>query len=121
MRVRPIELRKEGGRLLALVPLGRSGALFAELWVEDWDFLIKLGTPGNWTSIGQSGHVGVSSNRASGNKLSVARILKNAGPGETVKFGDGNPHNLRSENLTLVRAGWSCRRDRDLLPLKRAA
>ncbi len=119
--MRPIELKKEDGRLLALVPLGRSSNVFAELWIEDWDFLIKLGTPGNWTLMGHNRHVGVSSHRASGNKLSVARILKNAGPGETVQFADGNPHNLRNENLRLVKAGWACRRDRDLLPLKRAA
>lgn len=115
MKARPIELIHEGARVLARVSLGRSGTKFAEIWRDDWEFLRKLGTPENWNSVGSNGHVTVCTPRASGNHIAVGRILLNAGPGETVRYLDGNPLNLRRENLRLVKGGWACRRDRDYL------
>jgi len=115
MKQRPVAIGVEGGRAIVHVPLGRSGEKHAEIWQDDWNFLLKLGTPGNWNCVGQDGHVTVCTPRASGNHLTVARILLNAGPGETVRFLDGVPWNLRRENLRLFKGGWACRRDRDYL------
>lgn len=115
MKARPVEHVAEGGRALVRVPLGRSGLKFAEIWEDDWEFLRKLGNPVNWNCVGDKGHVTVCAPKASGNHIAVGRVLLNAGPGQTVRFLDGNPLNLRRENLRLIKGGWACRRDRDYL------
>lgn len=115
MKMRPVENGLDEGRAFVRVPIGRSGERFAEIWADDWEFLRRLGTPGNWNCAGDKGHVTVCAPRASGNHIAVGRILLNAGPGETVRYRDRNPLNLKRENLQLVKGGWSCRRDRDYL------
>ena len=121
MKPRPIDIVDDGERALVRVPLGRSGLKFAEIWRDDWDFVLKLGASPNWNCVGEHGHVTVCARGASGNHIAVGRILLDAGPGETVRYLDGNKFNLRRENLRLVSSGWACRRDRDYLREREAA
>ena len=121
MKARPIETVSDGERALVRVPLGRSGKKFAELWQDDWDFLLKLGASSYWNSVGDHGHGTVCARGATGNHVAIARVLLDAGPGETVRYLDGNKFNLRRENLRLVSSGWACRRDRDYLKERAAA
>jgi hypothetical protein len=47
--------------------------------------------------------------------LLVARALLDAGAGQIVRYLDGNPLNLRSENLRLVAGNGAIKRARDYL------
>lgn len=115
MQSRKITLIDEGGKQLCYVPLGRSGTVAATIWKEDFDFLLKLGMSANWSKIGTS-YVACNSGKAKGNKLQVARVLMDAGSGECIRYLDGNPFNLRRENLVVIASKRAFRRDRDLLP-----
>ena len=86
----------------------------AELYQEDVDFLIRLGLSMTWGRLDR-GYVTAPASRAKGGRIGVARVLLDAKPGENIKYLDGNPLNLRRENLRLMAGGWSTRRDRDLL------
>jgi hypothetical protein len=99
---------------IKLIPLGRKADQFAEIEQSDFDFLIKLGVSPRW-NVDAKGHPTVSASRASGARVTVARVLMDAGPGQMVKHTDGNPRNLRRGNLQLVEGGSAIRRDRALL------
>ncbi len=49
------------------------------------------------------------------NLATLARVLMNAGKGEIVRYRDGDPSNLRRNNMFISR-GRSKRADRDLMP-----
>lgn len=109
MKARPIELVDVGGRLLARVPLGRhnkfSPPRYVEIWKDDYDFLVKLGLSPNWSSyrVGGNGYyVTASASDTPSHRVLVARVLMDANAGEIVRYVDGNPLNLRRENLRLV-------------------
>lgn len=115
MRSRFVTTLNENGRDICYVPLGRGGDLCAVIWKEDFDFLIRLGITANWTK-GGSNYVTCNSSKVPGNKLQVVRVLLNAGPGEKVRYLDGNSYNLRRENLIVVPSSYAKRRDRDFIP-----
>ena len=118
MKPRPIEFLQEGARVVARVSLGRDPVLKAEILKEDLDFLIKLGVSSNWTALKVNGQCYVSANASNNppsNKVLVSRALLDAGPGQIVKYVDGNPLNLRRENLRLVSGKGAIKRARDFL------
>lgn len=108
MKARPIEVVDVGGRLLARVPLGRHNDFtpqrYAEIWKDDFDFLCKLGLSSNWVSyrVKSKQYVSATASTMPGNRVLVARVLLDADAGQMVRFLDGNPLNLRRENLRLV-------------------
>ena len=118
MKQRAIEIIEEEGKRLCRVPLGPRAERHAEIWEKDWNFLLKLGCPGNWNHINNN-YVTACAPKASGNHVLVARVLLDAGPGESVIYRDGNPLNLRRENLTLVESAKGSRRDREYLSVPR--
>lgn len=111
MKSRPIRQVYEAGRSLYMVPLGRKGALEVAVWEEDYKLLRSLGLTGNWAKL-QNMHV---SAKASRQHVLVARVLLDAKPGQAVRYLDGNPLNLRRENLRLIAHAGTKRRDRDYL------
>jgi hypothetical protein len=113
MRMREVTVVKERGRQIVRVPLGPRSGLFAEIFKEDWDHLIKLGLSPNW-NIMRNGYVIASCGKASGGHVVVARVLMNPNSGESVAYVDGNRTNLRRNNLKL-KDGSGIRRDRDYL------
>lgn len=121
MKPRPVELIQEGARVVARVSLGRDPVLKAEIWKDDLDFLIRLGVSSNWTAAVSGGQYYVRANARNNppsNKVLVARALLDAGPGQIVKYVDGNPLNLRRENLRLVANKGAIKRARDFISAK---
>lgn len=116
MKARPIETVQEGDRLIALVPLGRSD-LKAEMWRDDYDFLVKLGLSPNWSSYRNvtGNYVTASAVDTPSKHVLVARVLMDAGAGQVVRYADGNPLNLRRGNLRLVANGKGKTRARDFV------
>jgi hypothetical protein len=88
-------------REVVYVPLGRSGAKAAIIWKDDLDQLMSLGIGNRWYTNKDQNYVLCFGNRPN-KRLMVARLLLNAGPGARVQYKDGNPLNLRRDNLTLV-------------------
>lgn len=121
MKPREITIKEEGGRSLALIPLGKhhehQPAYFAEMWKDDYDFLCRLGLSPNWNRYRQTGqgnfYVTAAATSMPGNKILVARVLLDANAGEVVRYVDGNPLNLRRENLRLVQSAKAKTRARD--------
>ena len=97
-----------------MVPLGRKGAIEAAIWEDDYNFVRSLGLSGNWTKL-LNKHVVATAPKASGNHVLVARVLLDAKAGQSIRYFDGNPLNLRRENLQLIARAGSIRRDRDFL------
>ncbi len=112
-------ISKDDGRTVALVGLGRAGDPIAMIYLDDFEFLMQLGITANWTCMPVGNYVTCNSYNNSGSKLQVARVLLDAGPGTSVRYVDGNPLNLRRENLTVVASRKAIRRDRDFVPRKR--
>jgi len=119
MKPRPIETYQDGDRLLARVPLGRSD-LKAEMWKEDFGFLIKLGLSPNWSSYkNETGnYVTASAVDTPSNRVLVARVLMDAAEGQVVRYADGNPLNMRRENLRLVHSAKGKTRARSFVYAK---
>ncbi len=95
------------GVALAIVPLGpygmRGNAIIEEIY---FDALISMGVSSNWnTTNGNVIAKGINSRN-----VSIARIITGAIAGQRVKYLDGNPLNLRRENLSLI-DGWSMQTD----------
>lgn len=105
---------QEFGRPLVYVPLGKDNAKAAILYKDDYEFVLKLGTSNKWTATKRN-CVTCNCSGASGYKLSVARIMLDCGKGEKVTYLDGNPLNLRRENLRKQPSKRTVRRDRDVL------
>lgn len=115
MKARPIIILPDGKT--ARVPLGRSGNDHAEIALHDYQELIALGLSANWSATKgyvQCRALAVDYGHSRGVPL-VARVLLGAKPGQTVRYSDGNPKNLRRENLTLVDKGYSVTDPRGLL------
>lgn len=97
------------------IPLGPSGSKgVASIDAEDFQFLVKLGLSPNW-HVSPSGHPTAAAHRAPGGRVTVSRVLLDAGEKQKVRFADGNPCNLQRSNLQLVEGGAARRRDRDYL------
>lgn len=113
MKPREITKSIEGSRVLCRVLLSDYKNV-AEIWAEDLEALQALGLSTNWAAL-KSGHVTCNARRAASAKALVARILMDARAGEMVTYRDGNPLNLRRENLTVVPHQRARMRARDLI------
>lgn len=106
------------GRELALVPLGRWGTKgHAVIYADDLAMLEGLGLSLVWNRNSLSGTVFAPAPRASGGNVQVARVLLDLGEGHIVRYLNGDPTDLRRENLC-VSDGNAIRRDRDFLTPK---
>lgn len=113
---RNVETVTENGRELVKSSVNGKEDIIAEMWRDDYDFLVHtLKLNPNWTSPYNRSNVlaiGITNS-----KISVARCLLDADVGQIVRYKDGNPLNLRRENLLLMdgdkRAGK--RRDRNFI------
>ncbi len=102
----------DNGSVLIRVPLKGSKGLkgYAEINKDDWDFLGKLGASTAW-NLSAYGTVIAGAARAPGRNVRIGRVLLDAGPGQIVRYRDGNPLNLRRSNLYLDK-GSALGRDR---------
>lgn len=106
---------KADDRELALVPLGKKGEDRAVIYKEDYVFLTHiLGLSATWR-LHPNGYVMAPCSRSSGSSVTVARVLIDTGPGETIRYLDGDKLNLRRCNLNVIQGGMSKRRDREFL------
>lgn len=110
-----VETDKDG-RQIASVFLGLYQKQHCLMYYEDYCYVMSVGVSPNW-SCTQRGNV-VAYNSVDMRPLGIARILLDAGPGEAVRYRDGNPLNLRRENLYLAEDAKARSRDRDRI-LKR--
>jgi hypothetical protein len=120
MKPRPIDIVEEGTRLLARVPLGGEPGLYAEMWKDDYDFLVKLGLSPNWACYRSKNafYVTAAAVDTPSNRVLVARVLVDADAGQVVRYADGNPLNMRRENLRLVASAKAKSRARNFIRSK---
>ena len=90
------------GKHVVFVPLA-NGKGIARLLPEDFERLTVTGFTMTW-SLNSSGHVGKSYIRAyqanaSGTNVTVARVIARALPRQCIHYRDGDPTNLRADNL----------------------
>lgn len=110
-----IHTNSEGGDSVALVSLGPEGRKgYATVDEADLELLVSLGLSLKWNRSPQ-GMIKAPASNASGNSVSVARVLMDAGIGQSVSFRDGDTTNLSRSNLELSQQGQGTRRDRDFL------
>jgi hypothetical protein len=102
----------EDGQDIILVPLARGGE--ATLYQTDFNALLDLGISLSWNRL-PNGYVVAPAAKAPGNSIQVARVIVDAGPGERLKYVNGDLTDLRSKNLCLLSAKGATRRDRDLI------
>lgn len=82
---------------MLMVSIGRDEKQFATLYKEDYDRLIELGAYKRWQLI-KDKYVRCATRNGQGHVM-IARALVNCPPGYCVVYLDGNPLNLRRENL----------------------
>ena len=104
--------RDAESREIIYVPLRNKGE--AILYREDFDRLLELGLSLSWNRL-PNGYVTAPAYKAHGNSIQVARVIVDAGPGEQVKYVNGDLTDLRSSNLCLLKGGGASRRDRDFI------
>lgn len=92
--VKTIEFQ-EGDTPMVMVPTGKEK--IATLYKEDYDRLIELGAYKRWQLI-KDKYVRCATRKGQGHVM-IARALVNCPPGYCVVYLDGNPLNLRRENL----------------------
>jgi len=115
---RNVETVIENERELVRSSLNGNGNKIVEIWKDDYDFLInKLKLNPNWVTSNAEKNNVLAFSITKSNRVSVARCLLDADVGQIVRYKDGNPLNLRRENLLLMdgdkRAGK--RRDRNFI------
>jgi hypothetical protein len=95
------------GRKVVLVGLS-DGHCQARLMTEDWELLVAQDAHTGWclNSTG-NGHAYVRCGRERfhGSLETVARLIMEAGPGDVVRYRDGNRLNLCRDNLYFSRRG----------------
>jgi hypothetical protein len=104
------------GRAVVAVPLANEAGT-AIVDAGDYDRLEALGLSPSWYLNGADRsrcYVRAAINDGRGNNVAVARIIVDAGPGQIVRYRDGDTTNLRRDNL-LVRRGQSKRTDARLV------
>jgi hypothetical protein len=100
---------KEERRKLVSVPDGRLKSKFV-LYETDFDDLMALGVSPLWHYY----HDSIAIVRSGGKEVSLGRLIRDAREGQIVVAQDGNPFNLRRDNL-LVAPGQSKYRARDII------
>lgn len=98
------------GIALAFVTLARGE--IATLWRATYDWLVGNGVSLAWCLNGPSPHryVAAPNYRASGCRVTIARVIAGAGRGQRVRYSDGDRLNLRCGNL-VIELGFARRRD----------
>lgn len=110
--MRTIDHVDQNGQKLALVPLGRFGSKgYAVIESADLIMLEALGLSLAWNRNQLTGTVFAPAVKASGGNVQVARVLLDLGPGQIVRYENGDPTDLRRQNLSVV-DGNAIRRDR---------
>lgn len=104
--------------VLVHLPCGAT----AKVMAEDYPGLCAAGFPGEtWlTNDNAKDHRYVRVSDADNNTLMVARLLLQPGAGTAVRYRDGDPLNLRRDNLS-VGAGRSKRREAEVMEAAQAA
>ncbi len=110
---------EENGKTVYWIPLGKSRK-YAPIYQEDYELLRELGIGKTWND-GLYSYVSAYCPNIPGSRVIVARVLLNAGEGQTVRYLDGDRTNLRRENLILMKDSRAKRRDRDYLDKKEIA
>lgn len=89
----------------AYVPVTNSPGYFVRVDLEDLRRLEAQGQAGAWFLNGNGGRSRFVRTRRAGSRhlVQVARLITQAGPGEIVRYRDGDRLNLTRANLTLVR------------------
>jgi hypothetical protein len=100
---------KEGRRNLVSVTDGRLKSKFV-LYETDFDDLMALGVSPLWHFY----HDSIAIVRSGGKEVPVGRLIRDAREGQIVVAQDGNPFNLRKDNLVLA-PGYSKYRARDMI------
>lgn len=85
------------GRGIVLIPLANH-PMPAKLFAEDYEWLRSRGMSDQWTFNPNSAGYGYVRCAVDGLQT-VARLLVQAGPGIIVRYHDGDPLNLRTDNL----------------------
>lgn len=89
----------------AFVPVTNSPGHFVRVDLEDLRRLEARGKAGAWFLNGNGGRSRFVRTRRTGSRhlVQVARLITQAGPGEIVRYRDGDRLNLTRANLSLVR------------------
>lgn len=105
---------------VARVPLGHEQRPKGEalIYLEDFNELVALGLSPSWNITPQN-YVIAPAAQAPGNSVQVARVLLDAGPGQRVRYINGNTLDLRGRNILLFNANGAMRRDRDFVTKRR--
>lgn len=116
-RPEPVPFRDEHGRNCLRVPLDKHGRNHALVAAADYERVQRSGARGSWLLNecgGGRSYVRVSAPRRRGglSLLMPARIIVGAGPKTVVRYVNGNPLDLRPENLSWHR-GWAKRCDEE--------
>ena len=114
-----VHTKDQGGQCVAVVPLGRNGEKgTAVILDDDLALLESLGLSMRWNRNRSSGVVVAPAGGSSGGSVQVSRVLLDLGPGENVRYRNGDPTDLRRQNLETNPEGYAVRRDRDFLTPK---
>jgi hypothetical protein len=103
-----IENFREGKRKLVAVPVKTVKSKFV-LYADDFNDLMALGVSPHWHFYHNQAIV-----RNDGKEISIARLIRDARANQIVLARDGNPFNLRRENLVIA-PGSSKFRARDMI------
>lgn len=103
-----IENFREGKRKLVAVPVKTVKSKFV-LYTDDFNDLMALGVSPHWHFYHNQAIV-----RSGGKEISIARLIRDARANQIVLARDGNPFNLRRENLVIA-PGSSKFRARDII------
>ena len=103
-----IENFREGKHKLVAVPVRTVKSKFV-LYVDDFNDLMALGVSPHWHFYHDQAIV-----RNNGKEISIARLIRDARANQIVLATDGNPFNLRRENLVIA-PGSSKFRARDII------
>ncbi|MHA6690555.1 hypothetical protein [Devosia sp. A449] len=107
------------GNEISFVPIGQFASKgVAVIDTEDLLMLEELGLSLAWNRNSRTGYVFAPAARAVGRSVQVARVLLDCGPGENVRYLNGDPTDLRRSNLSVNPEGNATRRDRDFLTPK---
>jgi hypothetical protein len=110
--MRTVKVRHYSLDGLKLVDITLRDGEVCTLEQADFEELLKSGTPAAWKMF--LNNVAVSLNKKN---VQIARLLLDPDTGRSIRYLDGNPLNLRKDNL-IVTNGRSRFRDRKLLPHK---
>lgn len=118
MKAREVKKETINGREVYRVPLDREKTKWATVWAEDYELLVGIGLSPNWSSAHRQGYILAPAYKHPNNQVMVARVLLNAGPGETVGYKDRDKRNLTRDNLYIKINKLGRLRDRDYIQNK---